>query len=481
MARGQPFLYMPLTDLGQALRDVGLAYLQGLKSPEELEKERVLALQAQLAIDQARQKIEAERQAQLARQGLADTLGAMALDPTLANILRNAAMMSGDPAITAGFAAMPGAAGGDAAAMAPWFSLYTKRPMRPDDALTVRHQSEIAARDQQNALQRVLTEIAAKAAADERLLRIRAALDEASKTVSLEDLAALVGGVGGQVPPAMVDRAAEGARIPTPLAQTLLGQIGRTEAEATRAGRDVVPVEEAILIRPDLKEELLNSGLKSVSREFLRQATRQDVAALRAKSTVEAAQARALSNVDPVKLNEARQLLRTTLQGIDGRRSKKAQAILQNEVVENEILARAIMRAKQDRLPLPYHLANILKNEVEFHDGWFSDTVSLKEDPYPYEGGVLSQGASQIVPQAAPQGALQTAPQAALQEPAQPAAPGGPASVLASVPTPNIIEAPRTKAELRALPDGTVIRDPSTGLMFQKRGDRFMLFEGAQK
>ena len=507
MARGQPFQYMPLTELGQALRDVGLAYLQGLKSPEELEKERVLALQAQLAIDQARQKIEAERQAQLARQGLASALESMVPDPTLASILRNAAMMSGDPAITAGFAAMPGAAGGNAAAMAPWFSLYTKKPLQPDDALTVQHQREIAARDQQNALQRVLTEIAAKAAAEEQLLRIKAALAQEAETrplsdqdlgalsehgirlppgtsvgiakmiaenigkaAPMEDIAALVGAVGGQAPDAMMDRAAEGARVPASLAQSLLAQIGRAEAEEARSERDTVPIGELIELHPELGERLREAGVERVSKELLRQATRQDVAAMRAESMREAAQARAARGPDPVKLNDARQLLTSILDRASIRGDKMANAILKDPKVMNQILERAIMRAERDRQPLPSHFARILDHEVEVHDGWFSDTVRLKEDTYPYEGNTLS-----------PQAASQPAPQDAPQAPSQPALSGGPASVLASVPAPNIVEAPRTKAELRALPDGTFIRDPSTGLVFRKQGDRFMLVQGAQK
>jgi hypothetical protein len=346
MALGKPFQYVPLTDLGQALRDVGLAYLQGLKSPEELEKERVLALQAQLAIDQARQKIEAERQAQLARQGLASTLGSMTPDPTLGNILRNAAMMSGDPAVTAGFAAMPGAVSGNAAAMAPWFSLYTKKPLDPKDALTVQHQREIAARDQQNALQRVLTEIAARAAAEEQLLRTKAALaqeaetrplsdvdlaalgvrgidlppgtsagiakmlvENASKTMPMEDVAALIGAVGGQVPDAVIDRAAEGSSVPTPLAQALLAQVGRAGIEAAKGERDTVSINEVMALNRDLGEALRELGVERVSKEFLKQATRKDVAALRAMSQLEAARIRALDGVEPVTLGQLRDIL----------------------------------------------------------------------------------------------------------------------------------------------------------------------------
>ena len=355
MARGQPFLYMPLTDLGQALRDVGLAYLQGLKSPEELEKERVMALQAQLAIDQARQKIEAERQAQLARQGLASTLGSMVPDPTLGNILRNAAMMSGDPAITAGFAAMPGAAGGNAAAMAPWFSLYTKKPMQPDDALTVQHQREIAARDQQNALQRVLTEIAAKASAEEQLLRTKFALAQEAETrplsdpdlgalsehgirlppgtsvgvakmvaenigkaTPMEDIAALVGAVGGQAPGAMMDRAAEGAHVSTPLAQALLGQVGRTRVEELKGERDMVSLNEVMALNQELGEALHGLGVERVSKEYLKQATRKDIAALKAMSQLEAARIRALDGVAPVTLGQLRNILVGAGVKIDG-------------------------------------------------------------------------------------------------------------------------------------------------------------------
>jgi hypothetical protein len=347
MARGQPFPYMPLTDLGQALRDVGLAYLQGLRSPEELEKERVMALQAQLAIDQARQKIEAERQAQLARQGLASTLASAAPDPTLGNILRDAAMMSGDPAITAGFAAMPGAIGGNAAAMAPWFSLYTKKPLDPNDALTVRHQGEIAARNQQNELQRIYATIAAKTAGEEQLLRTKAALAQeaenrplsdvelgalrhalgidlppgatagtarmamemAGKAVPLEDVATLIGALGGQVPPAMADRAAEGAHVPTSLAQALLAQVGRAGVEAAKSEREMVSVAEAAFLRPDLAPGLREAGIERVSREFLKQATRQDVAALKARSAVEAARVKALGGVEPIKLGVLREIL----------------------------------------------------------------------------------------------------------------------------------------------------------------------------